>query len=63
MSDSDGNVTLLIDDLHDNTKYLVFMTIGTNLPYDPLIIYNDDSVRELTFTTPKNKNNFGNQIE
>lgn len=40
----------------DDTDYTVFLTIGNNLPYEPLMLYDDDKVRVFTFKTPRNIN-------
>ena len=39
----------------DDTEYLIYITIGSKLPYEPLIALDDDEVRELRVKTPENK--------
>jgi len=45
LSDLDGTAYLNFDDLIDNTDYVVYLTVGNNLPYEPLMLYDDDKIR------------------
>ena len=56
LSQEDGSAVLLFDDLIHDTEYTVFLTIGNNLPYEPLMLYEDIDVRILTLKTPLNIN-------
>ena len=57
LSEDDGSAFLFFDDVRDDTDYEVFMTIGNNLPYEPLMLYDDDKIRTFSFKTPKNLSN------
>lgn len=47
---------MYFDDLIPNTNYSVYITVGGYLPYEPLVLYEDDKVRIFNFTTPYNIN-------
>lgn len=51
-----GDIVFYFDDLLDNREYIIFITVGNNLPYEPLLLYDDENVRTLRFTTPVNYN-------
>jgi len=42
MSMDNGEVDIFFDDLLDNTEYVFYVTIGNNLPYEPVMLYPDD---------------------
>ncbi|EAR88803.2 hypothetical protein TTHERM_00262990 (macronuclear) [Tetrahymena thermophila SB210] len=55
-TDKSGNAIITIDDLQDNTSYVLYVTIGNHLPYSTLNLYEDDQVRVFKFRTPYNSN-------
>ncbi|KAL4505423.1 hypothetical protein ABPG72_002485 [Tetrahymena utriculariae] len=55
-TDKNGNAIISIDDLQDNTSYVLYVTIGNHLPYSTLNLYEDDQVRVFKFRTPYNSN-------
>jgi len=42
----------MFDDIDDNTEYTMYLTIGNDLPYYPIMVYTDSNIRQLNFTTP-----------
>ena len=40
----------------------MYITIGNNLPYEPISLYEDDSVRIVEFTTPPNTSKYYIQL-
>lgn len=57
MTEEDGSAILEFDDLLADTEYIAYITVGNNLPYTPLMLYDDDNIRTFKFTTPKNISN------
>ncbi|KRW99610.1 hypothetical protein PPERSA_03411 [Pseudocohnilembus persalinus] len=55
-TESDGSANLTFDDLVPNTSYTIYITVGGYLPYEPLVLYDDDKVRIFKITTPYNIN-------
>lgn len=56
-------VTLFFDDLKEATTYTVYVTASAALPYeDPVSLFEDFQVVNVTFTTPPNPNLHFNEI-
>ena len=55
VSDSLGKGLITFQDLRDNNVYDIYITVGTNTPYDPPVLLADTSVRSITITTPRNE--------
>ncbi|KAL4505422.1 hypothetical protein ABPG72_002484 [Tetrahymena utriculariae] len=55
-TDSNGYVNIFIDDLRDGTYYQLFITISSQLPYQPLNLLDDSKIIVVSFQTPFNLN-------
>ncbi|KAL4456555.1 hypothetical protein ABPG74_000662 [Tetrahymena malaccensis] len=55
-TDSRGYVNIFVDDLRDGTYYQLFITISSQLPYQPLNLLDDSKVIVVPFQTPFNLN-------
>jgi hypothetical protein len=56
-TDETGWATIFIDDLTDGTAYKMFVTVGSNLPYTPTNLMEDEDIIVVEFTTPFNPSN------
>ncbi|EAR88802.2 hypothetical protein TTHERM_00262980 (macronuclear) [Tetrahymena thermophila SB210] len=55
-TDSLGYVNIFVDDLTDGTYYQLFITISSQLPYQPLNLLDDSNIIVVPFQTPFNLN-------
>lgn len=54
-SNSDGIANIFFDDLQPGTKYNMYITASSLLPYEPSYLWEDSEVIKLTFTTLYNQ--------
>lgn len=54
-TDNDGLGTIFFDDLQPGTKYSMYITSSSILPYEPSYLWSDSQVITLSFTTLYNQ--------
>ena len=57
-TDANGKGNFTFEQLKDGVDYLIYITAGSGLPYEPVDLLPDDQVITLRFTTLKNPSNF-----
>ena len=54
MTEVDGSIDIFLDDLKAGMDCTAYITAGSNVPFEPADLMDDDQVRTVEFSTPEN---------
>ena len=55
MTEVDGSIDIFLDDLKAGMDCTAYITAGSNVPFEPADLMDDDKVRVVEFSTPENQ--------